>query len=488
MRKFSMAACAACIAVAAMLYLGGCVNFDNLPDEYEPTSETVTVGVSGGSVSLMDLGGFTITLTLPCGALAGDTDITLRSVGKAFDGPFRGVLYPGLEIEPRDLLLEYPARLEIQCPEDTDMRSSSLLYCCWTDTLMVPLEDLEVNPVGPQISGSLYLLSRYAIATPAVAEMQTQLDAWAGNTSVAASRFSALSGSAGDCPPDGYGWQGFKTRTSGMVGWATAFKSLDSAAGDQGAADAQKIIEDIVTNDIMEFSTLAPPFNPCDSYIRAALRYYNAAEMLGVKNGVVDELYEDIGNLIDQCKVQFTYRYDTQSSFESDKPNMSQRIEKSGYAVVNCSVSYWDLVEGAGSCEITGEGAGEFSEKSRTDLKNVENDFTTVDISEEMTYACTGSASWDEDEEVFKANFTIVGEGTRHTEACDSRNDPPCVTLDDDISSRKTLSGIPLVSGYTISEINCIDDPVLGTISVVEQITSADTFQPENPDPDGLCY
>jgi hypothetical protein len=105
-----------------------------------------------------------------------------------------------------------------------------------------------------------------------------------------------------------------------------------------------------------------------------------------------------------------------------------------------------------------------------------------------MTYTCTGRASWDAQEEVFKANFTIVGEGTKHTETCDSRNDTPCWTLDDDISSRKTFSGIPLVSGYTISEINYIEDPALGTISVIEQITNANSFEPENPDPDGPCY
>jgi hypothetical protein len=488
MKKHSIAACAAGIAVTALLYLCGCDNIVTPPDTYAPSSKTVTIGVAGGSVSLADNGGFTITLTLPYGALAGDTAITLRSVGTAFGGPFSHVLYPGLEIEPRDLLLEYPARLEIQCPVGTDMSSRSLLYCCWTDTLMAPLEDLEVNPVGPQIWGTLYLLGRYAIATPTTAEMQAQLNAWGGSSTGAASRFSALSNSAGACPPDGYGWQGFKTRTSGMVGWAAAFKSLDSAAGDQGAADAQQIIENIVTNDIMEFSTLAPPFNPCGSYIRAALRYYNSAALLGVKNAVVDELYEDIGNLIDQCKVQFTYRYDSESSFESDAPNMSQSRQTSGYVVVNCSVSYWDLSEGADSCEITGVGAGEFSEKARTDYKNVENDVVTVDISEEMTYTCTGRASWDAQEEVFKANFTIVGEGTKHTETCDSRNDTPCWTLDDDISSRKTFSGIPLVSGYTISEINYVDDPALGTVSVVEQITNANAFQPENPDPDGPCY
>jgi len=92
---------------------------------------------------------------------------------------------------------------------------------------------------------------------------------------------------------------------------------------------------------------------------------------------------------------------------------------------------------------------------------------------------------------VFKASFTIVGTGTSHTKLCDTREDVPCHELDDTKSSRETFSGIPLTAGYTIKNYQMADDPEdpgLSTISIVEQITSADPYQPENPDPEGPCY
>ena len=89
---------------------------------------------------------------------------------------------------------------------------------------------------------------------------------------------------------------------------------------------------------------------------------------------------------------------------------------------------------------------------------------------------------------MFKASFTIVGSGASHTELCDTREDVPSQNFNDTKSSRETFSGIPLTAGYTIKNYQVTDDPALGTISIVEQITSADPYQPESPDPDGPCY
>jgi len=485
MKRTALCATVLCCAAAALL-LWSC----NTPaPTYAPSEQTATIGVSGGSITLEDNGGYTVTLTFPYGALAADTEVTLRSVGTAPAGPFRDVLYPGLEIEPQDLLLEYPARLEIQCPVTTDMQSGSMILCRWTDTLMAPLDEMEVNPGGPQIWGSIYLLGRYGSATPTTEEMRAQMDAWSQDTAFSDTSSFQMRRSAGDCPPDGYGWQGFKTRVSGMLAWETAFKALGSPSGDKGAADARAILEDMVTNGIMEFSTLAPPFNPCGSYIRAALRYENAAALLGVDNAVVDEMRENNYGLIDQCKVTFTYRKDIQSSYKEEKDGgETYQRTTSGYVAVNCSVSYWDLSDGKDSCDIGGQGAGEYSDTSERKYHNVENDEVTTDISENWTYTCKGSAYFDEDELVFKASFTIVGTGTSHTKLCDTREDVPCHEFDDTKSSRDTFSGIPLTSGYTIQDYRVTDDPALGTISIVEQITSADPYQPENPDPDGPCY
>ncbi|GMV17433.1 MAG: hypothetical protein AMXMBFR56_56570 [Polyangiaceae bacterium] len=106
-------------------------------------SKSQKIGAAGGSITFE-----LVTLTIPAGALAADTDITITSVAKAGTGAF---LSPVYKFDPPLLTFSKPAHVKFALPSAPP--SSSNVY--WTTDNSTSMSPLTTTKSGNDIEADI---------------------------------------------------------------------------------------------------------------------------------------------------------------------------------------------------------------------------------------------------------------------------------------------------------------------------------------------
>lgn len=195
-------------------------------------TEKAVIDSSGGSITVSDEQGYTISLSIPYGALKKSTTITMTSLGQKLDNPIRQNIFPGVRIEPEDLLLREPATLEINF--DDEIPNSACVFSVLQDDLVIPIAEQTVDIDSGTISGKIYYLKQYAGGVPTEEEIITQIDRTKQQAGLNF-RTSWVSPSySSNCLFAGYRWQRMQTTGGGLLYWNEGFTETGNMAAAQG--------------------------------------------------------------------------------------------------------------------------------------------------------------------------------------------------------------------------------------------------------------
>ena len=428
--------------LSAALVICGCENsiFDPTP-----TTKTAAIDASGGSISFTDARGYSISINIPSGALKNVTAITVTSLGQKLDNPIGKNVFRGLTIEPKDLLLQEPATIEVGFPDAIPVTEGTCLYRAAGADLVMPLAGQEVDSSAGHITGGIYYFSQYAAGVPTEQEIIEQISR-AKNASGFSSREPMISpASSGDCPPAGYGWQGTNATVRGFLYWSQRLQEMGNDGAAQGGLDAA---EQTLQEDIESFLQQELPANPCGRYLKAASKYIEAAQALGLSLDDSDPMYQRYQQTIDQCALQFSIALERE-----EKQEEPAKLNMTSYGTATCYVPYTAFLAG-GAAGIKGSGTLSYSYNYGYKPSDYMKKKTVEEATGVISVTCGGSMYGETDEHgetEHKLNVILKYKNNIAGKRCvtDADGTTSCETLTDTDESQETIE-FPLQNGAKV--------------------------------------
>jgi hypothetical protein len=234
------------------------VEFTVLEGPYE---QRLIDATAGGTLSVTNSRGDTITLTIPPTALTVSTTVKITPLDSPPTGPIEKNIFPGVRIEPDGLMLRQPALLRVQLAEEGASTDRALLFYRKQSDFVLPLG--EQVAMGALLEGELYHFSDYTGGEPSETEVTEQ-----------SSKAAEL-----EPPSDPYGWQGVADGARGLLGWAEHCMLTECNVDTTFLIDAAR---NLVERSVRDFLDLPIPSESSDAYIDAILNY---EEMLKAISG-----------------------------------------------------------------------------------------------------------------------------------------------------------------------------------------------------------
>lgn len=463
-----------CMPIICLLHIAG----DNVTDDL---SQSAVIDSSGGRIVLSDERGCTITLSFPKNALLKPTEIALTSLKQKLENPVSQTILTGFRVEPEDLLLREPATLEVRFTEE--IPRLSCLFVVLGPDLIVPVAEQEVDSGSRTISGKIYYLKKYAAGVPTEKEIITQIErlktkarlysptvrsqarmmfvfpmiAEAGPSAqtiderVAYWRedFSEMAGtrasqgrwgSSGAC----YGWRGTRTNIDGLLIWA---QKLMEMGNDAAARDAENAAREVLDQDIESFLEREAPQDPCGNYIMAAMKYAEAAILLGLSTERAEAVQKKIEKLVDRCSIRFSIEIETDI-----RKDQNEKEQLTSYGVVDAYIPISGELTGDRS--LKGEGTLSYKYDYRWKYQEAQNLVHTVNslgtikvtIPQGNIYIKQNEAGQPE----LWLHVSLSYQNNIRGTSCDTANKQnPCVEFVDDHKYGDSLD-FPLKSGAVI--------------------------------------
>ena len=478
------------VLLLAILYAGGCDDSD-VPDlptgDNETTSASNVIGESGGRIRFKDTYGCTILLVIPYGALDNGTTVTVTSLGQRFENQVASNIVPGITIEPTDLLLRYPALLEVHIPDAE--KNEVVLYCITDENLLMPLAEQSLIQGAGTIGGELYYFGRYAVGIPTEQEMISQIKNAKQIWNISSRSNSIHTYDSGDCPPGDYGWQGMSTEVAGILYWGGRFSLLGN---DAAAQEAQDLIENEVERSIESFLKQDLPKDLCGAYARAAFQYYSSASLVGAAT-------DDLQSLIDQLYNQCSARFQVVVDYEYNNPEPGEIEETSRYGTVTCYIPYEEFISSIDGATVKGDGQVEYSSDYSWEYNSGQGWKKTRKQNGSGTIACTGSTSlvsangvYPADSYVWKAYIILTYEEAGTLEACDTKYDEypeqdSCIEEEYTKEWFESYSATINAAGAILEEWH-VDNPDTGETSDFVATLQWKQYPGFKSSDDGKCY
>jgi hypothetical protein len=240
------------IAIITLLLSQSCSE-DKSTNPGQNNSVSATLGQNGGTITMSTNSGNTITLTIPAGALAQPTTISLEALSSCPTNPIATHLFTGVRITPDSLKLKEPAILRVRFGSGPPPVTTTLI-CFKNPDLVLPLGNDTLYE--STVEGEIYHFSDYGGCDPTSSEGLTQSDR--GWNSI---------------PDDPMDWWHVYENTNAMEKWA---EMLDDPW--DMPEDAQQLrdkISDIVEQVASRFLDQPAPDPPCDdpAYILAFCKF-----------------------------------------------------------------------------------------------------------------------------------------------------------------------------------------------------------------------
>ena len=448
------------------------------PDEAKPVSESSTIDSSGGTITVQDEQGYTIDLIIPCEALDNSTLITVTSTGSIIANPVNKNVFPGLTIEPEDLLLQQPATIRITFPSSVQNLEDICVFGIFNKDYVIPLAEQELNTHS--IEGKIYYFKKYAAGIPTEKEITQQVEKTKQRNMSKSDRvYMAWSENTGSCPPAGYGWQGTRSTVSGLLHWS---ETLAIFGNEEAFNDAIDAAEQVINEDIESFLEMDIPENPCGRYLNAAAQYMQASRLLDTDTGIADAIEHRVLDIMDQCAIRFSLDIDRYIKKEGN-----EKEETSTHGTVKSHIPWDDFSDGEGPVE--GEGVLTYSSNYEWLYNQAMNYKSTAHASGTIHVTCEGhttvkdtsgggSEIWLHIDLHFKDN--IKGE------SCDTADrENPCISTESHAEWNESYD-FPFQDGYTYGYEGPTKDGYARD-KITLHIINMDVSGSGTSDP-GICY
>jgi len=127
------------------------------------------IGITGGTISVKNHLGDTLTLEIPPAALDEDTSISVTALSNPLPSPIAQNLYPGALLEPEGLQFSQPVSVTISLHDALNNPNSGLLFWLKDSSLSLPIANQTRTPNS--VAGQSFHFSPFYVALPTSAEL-----------------------------------------------------------------------------------------------------------------------------------------------------------------------------------------------------------------------------------------------------------------------------------------------------------------------------
>lgn len=232
----------------------GIDNINNYSLVKAGNQRSAVIDSTGGSLTVTNAVGDSITLIIPTYNIWNSTNITLTAFDTPPKTPIAKNILPGVSITPAGFKLTQPALLKVKFKNDIADTNVAMLFLINQSDFVMPLGHLKVSKNS--IVGEIYHFSDYFGGEPSGGETEGQVK----------------KGSEGS--GDGLtNWNDTFTDIEGLLSWADELMSM----GDD--EEAQKVIDrakEILDKAAKNFLNLPVPDEPCGWYKNQLIKFAEA--------------------------------------------------------------------------------------------------------------------------------------------------------------------------------------------------------------------
>lgn len=260
---------------------------------------SAVIDSAGGSITVTDAVGDSITLIIPAFNVWNSTNITLTTFNTSPETPIAKNILPGVGITPAGLKLTQPALLKVKFMNDIADTNVAMLFLINQSDFVIPLGNLKVNKNS--IVGEIYHFSDYFAGEPSQEEADGQATKCGGESN------------------NGFtDWNDTFTDIEGLLSWADELMSM----GDD--EEAQKVIDrakEILDQTAKNFLNLPVPDEPCGWYKNQLIKIAEAVfELIGGDLG--NQIADRVQEIWNRCSIRGCIQCDYAISLdESSTPN-----------------------------------------------------------------------------------------------------------------------------------------------------------------------
>jgi len=243
----------------------GIDNINNYSLVKAGNQRSAIIDSTGGSITVSNAVGDSITLIIPPYNIWNSTTITLTAFDTPPETPIAKNILPGVSITPAGLKLTQPAILKVKFINDITDTSIAMLFLINQSDYVIPLGHLKLTKNS--IAGEIYHFSDYFAGEPSRGETDGQS--------------TKGSGESGD---EFTNWNDTFTEIGGLLSWAEELMAMGDDEEAQRVTDRAKEILDKAAKN---FLNLPVPDEPCGWYKNQLIKFAEAVfTMIG----------DDLGN------------------------------------------------------------------------------------------------------------------------------------------------------------------------------------------------
>jgi hypothetical protein len=477
---------------------------------FSDINERAVIGIKGGSIMAEDPEtGLSVGVYIPEGALQETTTITLVIHGSPLPRVLAKTYIKGISVLPEGLLLQEKARIDVYNPPQ-DVTRGMMLFRIVIPQFIIPLGSQVQHEDEGWVEGTFYITGKFSLGTPSPAEASAQCKKLAAynpahpltHTGRAYSwptihladndgKYMAQADRGPCCKPYEYvsraaspsdeeecmRWQKTLTKVEAHLAWVEYFILMGNISGEQTERrNAERALKEAID----DYLNKPAPQNKCGSYIKAAARYLESAQLLGIDEGYESRLSRHFEQLVDECSFVFTIEtrewIDHPRERHDDGSTTEEKMNR--YGIIKCHIP-WNEFFVTGSMKVIGEGNMSLHHENHW-IGGEENSHEQTNANWEID-KIEGSIRMNYDEDGVshpEANITLYWKGEAQSRIWGKRHGNPTYDMSgtDDRSFTENKS-YPIKNGYSEK----IGDSTAG-YSVMVYILKQPGDERDNPD------
>jgi len=314
----------------------GVNNVNNFAMVAVGNQSSATIDSTGGTITVVNSHGDTISLKIPHYAIWEPTTITLTTFDTPPENPIAQTIFPGVNLSPTGFKLHQAATLTIVFAAITPDTNMATLFFIQQSDFILALSNQQV--AEHSIKGEIYHFSDLAVGEPSESEINGQAD----------------KATDYDLPSDPYNWEEIFDRIETILWWAEKMELLGDL---DGANQKIQVATDIARQAANNFLTMPIPDDPCGDYLETLLKYTEMVNKL-----VGGDLDLQMGNRVNETinKCSLRGEIDCNHNLIYTGEGYQEIITANGSIPFSVDLQSPDTpITGAGSISGSGYGGGE---------------------------------------------------------------------------------------------------------------------------------
>jgi hypothetical protein len=352
-------------------------------------NESAEIGIKGGSIMAEDPEtGLSVGVYIPEGALQETTTITLVIHSSPLPRVLGKTHIKGISVLPERLLLQEKARIDVNNPSE-DVTRVMMLFRVVSPQFIMPLGSQVQHKDEGWVEGTFYITGKFTLGTPSPAEASAQSKKLAAYNPARPLAYAnrnyykqtirpaddnekyMAQVNGGPCrgPSDEYmtlpslifiddeecmRWQKALTKVEAHLSWVEYFIFMGNTSGEKvERRNAERALQEAID----DYLGKPAPQNKCGSYIKAAAKYLESAQLLGIHEGYSSTLSRHFEQLVDECSFVFsveTREWINEPREKHDDGSVTEE-KMNTYSVIKCHIP-WNEFLLTGRMKVRGEG------------------------------------------------------------------------------------------------------------------------------------